>query len=265
MNRFATQTVVLAAIMLAWASAATAADSSSGGNGQGGAQALRDHLERNYPDFQVDGINETPLPGIYEVVSGTDVMYVSGDGRYLLRGSLVDLDNGRNLTQQRRGDLVRKQIERVSADSMLIYPPANGGEARYRITVFTDPTCPYCQRLHEDLMALRQAYPLQVRYLMFPRAGLNGKGARQLRQVWCSADPQAAMTRAKKGETLDVDVNDCQTPIEQQFQLAQQLGASGTPFLIIGEDGPVRSGYLPKKQLVSALGMGKSARAAQAK
>ncbi len=265
MNRSTTQGLALAAVLLAWASAGITADSSSGDGGLGGTQALRDHLESNYPDFQVDGIHETPLPGIYEVISGTDVMYVSGDGRYLLQGSLVDLDEGRNLTQQRRGDLVRDKVEQVSSDSMLIYPPANGADVRYRITVFTDPTCPYCQRLHEDLMELRQEFALQVRYLMFPRAGLNGKGARQLRQVWCSDDPQAAMTRAKKGQPLDVDVGNCQTPIKQHFQLAKELGVSGTPYLIVGKDGPVRSGYLPKQKLVSALGMRESAEAADAK
>lgn len=219
-----------------------------------GAAALRSYLEQEYPGFEPDSIEPTPLDGVYEVVSGTDVMYVSEDGRYLLRGSLIDLEGDRNLTQRRRGDLVRRKVEAVGEGSMLVYPPAQG-DAQYRITVFTDTTCPYCQRLHEDLLDLRQAYPLEIRYLMFPRGGLNSKGARELRSVWCSDDPQAAMTAAKGNESFTPEGGACDPPIAEHYELGREVGVDGTPFLIIGDDGPVVSGYRPKSKLKSMLGI----------
>lgn len=226
----------------------------AGGDSGDGAGALREHLEQKYPGFQADSIESTPLDGIYEVVSGTDVMYVSEDGRYLLRGSLIDLDNERNLTQRRRGELVRDKIESVGEDSMLVYPPAQG-EAEYRITVFTDTTCPYCQRLHEDLLDLRQEHSLEIRYLMFPRGGLQSKGARELRSVWCSDDPQAALTAAKGNESFTPQDTSCDTPIAAHYELGRQVGVDGTPYLILGDDGPVVSGYRPKSKLKSMLGI----------
>ncbi len=230
--------------------AAVAAD----GESQNGAAALRSYLEQQYPGFEPDSIEPTPLDGVYEVVSGTDVMYISADGRYLLRGSLIDLQGDRNLTQRRRGDLVRDKIAAVGEDSMLVYPPVQG-EAQYRITVFTDTTCPYCQRLHADLLDLRQEYPLEIRYLMFPRGGLESKGARELRSVWCSDDPQAALTAAKGDGAFQPDEAACDAPVKEHYELGREVGVDGTPFLIMGEDGPVVSGYRPKSKLKSMLGI----------
>jgi len=229
-------------------------------DGDEAGAALRSHLEQEYPGFEPDSIEPTPLDGVYEVVSGTDVMYLSADGRYLLRGSLIDLEGDRNLTQHRRGDLVRQKIEAVGEDSMLVYPPAQG-QAQYRITVFTDTTCPYCQRLHKDLLELRENHPLEIRYLMFPRGGLDSKGARELRSVWCSDDPQAALTAAKGDGSFTAQNASCDTPIASHYELGREVGVNGTPFLIVGDDGPLVSGYRPANKLKSMLGIDVDGRA----
>jgi thiol:disulfide interchange protein DsbC len=246
----------LAGLAIAGLLAATAASAADGaGESDDAAAALRAYLEQKYPRFEADSIEKTPLDGIYQVVSGTDIMYISADGRYLLRGSLIDLEAQRNLTQNRKGALVRERIGQLDADDMLVFPPANG-PAEYRITVFTDTTCPYCKRLHSDLLALRQKHPLEIRYLLFPRAGLDSEAADQMRRVWCSDDPQAALTAAKQGETVAGDADACDTPMARHHELARQLGIDGTPFLIVGDDGPVVSGYRPQSKLESMLGIG---------
>ena len=51
--------------------------------------------------MEPDHIAETPLAGIYEVRYGSIIVYLSGDGRYMLRGDLMDLETRRKL---HRGD-----------------------------------------------------------------------------------------------------------------------------------------------------------------
>ena len=121
-----------------------------------GVGELRERLAADYPQFQVDTIRPTPIDGVFEVVSGANVMYMTADGRYMLRGALIDLQEKRNLTSQRRSELQHSRVEALDADGMLVFPPEQG-PARHSITVFTDPSCPYCQRLHEERVTGRSA------------------------------------------------------------------------------------------------------------
>lgn len=250
-------TLALAALLVL-AHAVPAADAAGDGeSGSPGVDALRERLAERHPDFPVDTIRATPVDGIYEVVSGSDVMYMTPDARYLLRGALIDLVDKRNLTAQRESELVHRRVARLDEDDMVVYEPEQG-PARQTITVFTDTTCPYCRRLHRDLMDMIERHPVRVRYLMFPRNGLESAGADELRDVWCADDPRAAMTSAKSGGTVARRDPGCETPIRAHFETGREIGIEGTPYVII-EGGPVFAGYRPPEQLLSLMGMAPSA------
>lgn len=244
---------LLAATLTLLAATAAAADDDASSSTPA-IEALRAQLAEAYPRFEVDSIRPTPLDGVYEVVSGTDVMYLGEGGRYLLRGQLIDLDAKRNLTGQRRSELVHAKVDALGEDSMVVFGPGDGS-AKHTITVFTDPSCPYCRRLHEDVLEMVEQYPVEVRYLMFPRQGLQSAAADELKNIWCADDPQQAMTRAKRGESVPQRPEGCSTPLERHFQAAQAVGVNGTPYLMIGDDGPVFSGYRPTRELLGMLGI----------
>lgn len=216
-------------------------------------EALRERLAERHPGFPVDSIRATPVEGLYEVVSGSDVMYMTPDARYLVRGALIDLVEKRNLTSRRQSGLVHGRVDRLDQDGMVVFEPAQG-PAEHTITVFTDTTCPYCRRLHKDLMDMIESHPVRVRYLMFPREGLQSAGADKLRDVWCADDPRAAMTRAKSGESVARRDDGCETPIREHFQAAREIGIDGTPYVLI-EDGAVFSGYRPYHELLALMGI----------
>ena len=122
---------------------------------------------------------------------------------------------------------------------MLIYEPE--GPSERSITVFTDISCGYCRRLHEDIDALLDE-GVRVRYLLFPRAGLGSQGHKDLESVWCAEDPQAAMTAAKAGARITPAT--CENPIESHIALAEQVGLRGTPLIYL-DTGRARAG-LPR-------------------
>lgn len=218
------------------------------------AHSLREHLEGQYPDLSIDAVEPTPLDGIYEVVAGTRVLYVSQDGRYFLRGNLIDLQTERDLTEERRTTLIHEAVDAIGDERMLVYEPADG-PAEHTITVFTDTSCPYCQRLHEELLTMMERHPVRVRYLLYPRAGVDAGGADTMRDVWCAPDPRAAMTAAKRGEAVPPRDGDCATPVAEHYELGQRIGVKGTPYLLVGEEGPAVPGYRPTDQLLSILGL----------
>ncbi len=211
--------------------------------------ALRAHLAEEYPDFSVDSIEPAPLEGLYEVVSGAEVMYISADGRYVLRGELLDLVAGRNLTSEVQQQLSHQQVEALGEENMVVYEPA-GGEVEHQITVFTDTTCGYCQELHQEVLAAIDRHGIELRYLMFPRAGLGSRAAETLRDIWCADDPQAAMTAAKRGESVPARDSSCNPPVAEHFETGQQIGVTGTPYILLNDAGPVFAGYRPVEQLI---------------
>ena len=140
-----------------------------------------------------------------------------------------------------------KALASLSTDEMILMGEDTG---RY-VTVFTDTDCVYCQRFNQHIAELQER-GMQVRYLMFPRAGVGSPSYHEAVSVWCSDDQARAMTIAKSGGVVDEKI--CENPVEQQYRLGQQLGVRGTPTMIL-DTGKVIPGFLTPDQLLAEAGM----------
>ena len=209
---------------------------------------LREALAEMAPDLPVTSISESVLPGGYEVSSNAQVYYLSPNGRFLVEGSIIDLQNQVNISEQRRGSLQLSLIEEIPEDQMLVFNNEDKNAERW-ITVFTDTDCGYCQKLHREIETITDA-DIKVRYLMFPRAGLGSQGHKDLESVWCADDPLEAMTHAKAGGR--VEPKSCANPIEEHVALAERLGLRGTP-LIYTDSGEKIPGYREASVLASMV------------
>lgn len=189
---------------------------------------VSNNIQKYLGDFEIDGLTESPIAGVYEMISGGTIFYVNEAGTVLIEGDMIDLKNRVSLTEQKLGLLHMGMIANVSESDMLVYEPEE--PTGRSITVFTDITCGYCQRLHQEIDTLLDS-GVAVRYLLFPRAGLNTPAAAALESVWCNDDPQAAMTTAKAGGQIPPE--SCVNPIEQHVALAQQVGLRGTPLIYL--------------------------------
>lgn len=197
-------------------------------------------------DVQVDRIRPSAVEGLYEVVIGPHVFYVSADGRHMLQGDLVDMDKGRNLTQPEREAALRSTIDGVGEENMLIFSP---DKPRHTITVFTDIDCGYCRKLHEEMAAYHDK-GIRVRYLMFPRSAVDSPSYNKAVSVWCAEDRNEALTRAKQGK--DPVPKKCDNPVERHMALGQSIGVRGTPSIVL-EDGRVLPGYVPADRMAAML------------
>jgi len=214
----------------------------------GDLEKLRKALLERMPDLVVDSISETVLPGIYELVSESQVYYLSPDGKFMLDGSIIDLENRVNVSDQRRGELQLSLISEVPEDQMVVFNNPTNDADRW-ITVFTDSDCGFCQKLHREIDDITDA-GIRVRYLLFPRAGMQSASFNELQSVWCSDDQQQAMTIAKSGGSLDSAV--CANPIQSHVDLANRVGLRGTPLIYL-DDGTKIPGYRPAAELVRMI------------
>ncbi len=207
---------------------------------------IKARLEKLAPQDQASSIKPTVLPGIYEVTYGAEVFYFSADGRYVLQGVLVDLDTNENLTETARIDIRTNLLKELDESEMVVFAPK---KQRHTITVFTDIDCGYCRKLHSEMDQLH-SYGIKVRYMMFPRSGVNTPSYQKAVNVWCNKDQQSSMTKAKAGET--VPEAQCNNPVEEQMLVGKQMGVSGTPALLL-ENGTMIPGYRPAKELAEML------------
>jgi len=208
-------------------------------------QAIRNTLKAIDPTMAVEAIAESPMPGVYQVeLAGGRQLYTSADGQFLLQGYLFQVKNGKpvNLTEAAESRGVVKLLDAIPASEMVVFAPK---QPKTHITVFTDTDCGYCQKLHSEVPELNRL-GVEVRYLAFPRQGLESEAAKELSNVWCAKNKQEAMNLAKTRQS--VPDTQCDSPVAKQFALGQMIGVSGTPAIVLA-NGKIIPGYQPAPQL----------------
>lgn len=197
---------------------------------------------------KLEDLHPSPVPGLYEFAQGADVSYLTADGKFFLDGNLYDMSTRQNLTEVLRTRARLAMINAVPESQMLIFAPKN---PLYTITVFTDVDCQYCRKLHGDMAELNKL-GVKVRYLFYPRTGPDTESWRKAEAVWCAADRNAALTRAKAGGALDTSKSCGPNPVARDYALGQSIGVRGTP-AIVTESGEYINGYLPPRDLIEEL------------
>ncbi|MCU5774605.1 bifunctional protein-disulfide isomerase/oxidoreductase DsbC [Erwiniaceae bacterium BAC15a-03b] len=188
-------------------------------------------------------IQPSPLAGTKTVLTESGVLYVSEDGKHFIQGPLYDVSGTQpvNVTNK----LLEKKVDAL-AKEMIVYKAA---KEQHVITVFTDITCGYCRKLHEQ-MADYNALGITVRYLAFPRQGLNSPTEKEMKSIWCAADRNKAFDAAMKGE--EVSPIDCKINLDEHYKLGVLYGIQGTPAILL-ENGMMVPGYQGPKEMKQML------------
>ena len=213
---------------------------------QADSKSVEAALKQALPTIKPDSVSASPINGLYEVVVGARLFYVSEDGHYLMQGSLIDLKTREDLTDKKLADVRLAALQKLGTDNMIVFKPKI---QKHMVYVFTDIDCGYCRKLHSEIdQYLKEG--IEVRYLFFPRAGKDSDSYFKAVTVWCAKDRNDALTRAKSGENLAR--KSCKNPVDEHMELAAAMGANGTP-MIVTEKGTILPGYVPAAQLTKML------------
>ena len=203
-------------------------------------------LSRLSSDFVITDVKETPIDGIYQVLIGPDIIYMTRDGNYVLKGEILDIGKRRNLTEDVRAENRVSLLSSITSDEYIEFATSS---TKSYIYVFTDVDCGYCRKLHQDVPELN-SMGVAVRYLAYPRAGVDSAIGEEMRNVWCANDRQSALTAAKNRERVNSKI--CEAPIARQYALGKKLGVSGTPAIFL-ENGRKLPGYIPPDELIKQI------------
>lgn len=210
-------------------------------------EQVRQKISGMFDTIEPQNINASQVDGWYMIQQGSIIAYVSGDGRYLLQGDLIDLDRSVNLSEQSRSDARRELMSTVSDNDVIKFSPA---EVKYSVSIFTDVECTYCRRLHGQIKEY-MAHGIEVRYLLYPRNGPSSRAWSTMEDVWCAADRQNALTMAKMDQQFDTATCDS-SMVQDHYVIGRDVGLSGTPAIVL-DDGTLIGGYVPPDQLAAQL------------
>ena len=216
------------------------------------AKALQDNLNKSGIDVHVTSVVPTQMPQMYwATIDGASPVFVDKTGSYIVDGTIVELGGERpvDITLKIRSAAAKTALSNADKSQMIIFPAK--GKTKASIYAFTDPTCGYCQKLHEEINSIN-AGGIEVRYLAWPR---GDKPLPLAEAIWCSSDKQDALTRAKKGENITASA--CNNPVKNHVALGYSLGVTGTP-AIFAENGVQLGGYLPSDELIKSAVINKN-------
>lgn len=210
-------------------------------------EAVRKMLSAMIPEQAPDDLRAAPIAGFYEATYGADTFYISADGRYMLQGDLLDLEARVNLTEQKRAEQRQALIRTVKEEDAIVFSPA--GKPKHTVYVFTDIDCGYCRQMHKEIKRYNEL-GIEIRYLAFPRTGIDTPSYHKAVSVWCAEDRKQAITEAKAGR--QPPERTCDNPVQAEYSLGNRIGVTGTPTLVFS-DGSVLPGYLNPAQLSQYL------------
>lgn len=202
---------------------------------------LKSELGINASDIKL-----SPIKGMYQVITEQGVLYVTQDGSKLITGDIYDLNDGMtNLTEKAMAEPRKKMLNELQKD-MIVYKAKN---EKYVVTVFTDITCGYCRKLHNEMKQYNDL-GITVRYLAFPRQGVPSANAMEMSNIWCAENQKAAMDKAQAGG--NVSPVTCNARIKEQYQAGNSFGVNGTPAIVL-QNGTMIPGYQPAQALLETL------------
>lgn len=211
-------------------------------------QAIRRMLAEKLKEAPpVDEIRTTSIPGLFEVRFGTSqILYTDATGRYLIEGSLIDLQTMSNLTEARLDALTAVDFAKLPLKDAVVYKQGDGSR---KLAVFADPNCGYCRRFERDLMALPN-----VTLYTFIMPILGADSVAKARNIWCTGDPAKAwrgwmidgVAAAPAGASCDASA------LSRNAEFGRKHRINATPGLIFS-DGSKRSGAMSTQQVEAML------------
>jgi thiol:disulfide interchange protein DsbC len=194
-------------------------------------------------------VSPSGVAGLYRVVLGPQVLYLTADGKYALRGDLIELASGKDLSAEDRAAARLAYIKAMGDQDMIVFAPPH---PRHVLTVLTDIDCGFCRQLAGDTSRLMEL-GVELRYLAYPRSGVSTPSWEKAAAVWCAKDRRGAYLSAMQGKAVAAAASDCdQKAVLAGYDFAMKLGFHGTP-VIITEGGQIIDGYLPPEDLLKLL------------
>jgi thiol:disulfide interchange protein DsbC len=196
---------------------------------------------------KVDSVSKTPYSGLFEVRTGSDILYTDENAKYLFVGRVLDTKTYQDYTKDRIDEITRIKFSDLPLDSAMKMVK---GDGKRIIAVFEDPNCGYCKRFRHTLNEMENVTIYTFMYNI-----LAEDSSVKSKNIWCTG----AADRAKawddwmlNGKAPAAAAANCSTPNEKVLALGQKMKITGTPTIFF-MDGSRIPGAVDAKALETKL------------
>lgn len=210
---------------------------------------LKADLMKQIPGVtKIDSINKSPVDGIYEVVIGRKIFYVTSDGKYLFFGNIIDPIAKKSLTDERTRELSKIDPKQLPLEWAIKEVNGNGSRVLY---VFSDPECPYCQMFEKQVAP--QLKDTTIYTFLFPLP-MHLQAKPDSKKIWCSADrTQVWIDWMRNKVALPSDMSCDTSVLDKVYKIGTDVvQVEGTPTIILS-NGQILPGALPADQLLQQM------------
>ena len=212
-------------------------------------QDLVNKINLILPDgIKVQDISFSDERNLYVInVGDIQPIYMLPDGEHIILGDIFNISEGEaQSTTEKDKDIFRKNKLNTSNLETIDFLAK---KEKYSLTVFTDVDCGYCRKFHNEIDQYNNL-GISIKYLAFPRAGIDSESYTKMVSAWCSDQADLSITLLKDNKSIPS--NSCENSVAEQFELGRTLGITGTPALIT-QSGKLLPGYVPAQELLMLL------------
>ena len=182
-------------------------------------------LRKAFPQLVFDKVEPSEIPGLYEVVTGQNILYFYPEKEYLIAGEIYNKER-KSITAEKRMMISEKLIKELPLDKAV-----KMGNGKNIVIEFTDPDCPYCKKASEFLKSKSD----MTRYVFFAPFA-HPAAIEKVHYILNAADKTKAYTEMMEKNLpvpAPVDNAAIKALAQEHIALAKKMGVQGTPTFFI--------------------------------
>ncbi len=209
-------------------------------------QAVHDGIQKVFKrDFEVKKVIPSKVPGLCEahvLVRGRyNILYVDSSGKYFIAGNLIDIETGKNITQETIQSLNKLTSEDIKKLKKLV--AFTLGKKGPEFFYVTDPQCPFCKKGLPIVKKLADEGKVRAHILLFPLSFHKGAKEESISIICDNKGIEGLESRYKS----DNQCEEGKKKIEETVSLLQAKGIRGTPSYIF-MNGKVHVGLISSEE-----------------
>jgi thiol:disulfide interchange protein DsbC len=193
---------------------------------------IKKTIESRFAGHPVESVlPSTTLPGWYDVVAGTEIVYSDATADHIIVGKVIDTRTKEDLTSKRWDQLHSIDFASLPISAAIKTVRGNG---QRKVAIFADPNCPYCQQLEHNIASVSD---VTIYTFLYPLEDLHPGATAKAHQIWCAPNSSDAWSNwMLKRQEPAASAASCTTdPIFSNAQLGKKLDISMTPTIFFSD------------------------------
>ncbi len=217
------------------------------------ADQAKDVLKELVPDVKILDVQKGPVSGLWEIsleaAGKKSILYLDYSKTNVIAGNIFGIKSKPpiNYTQISHEKINKIDVAAIPLDNALVMGDKN---AKNKVIVFSDPDCPFCVKLHENMKKVLEKRKDIVFFIKLFPLPMHPDAARKSKTIMCE-NSLALLDDAFAKKKIEDPKCDTKV-IDENIKLGEKLGINGTPNIIFA-NGKQIPGAIDADKIIEAV------------